>query len=67
MIFFNAKNFSSIIKERGLKISWVAEQSGISRNFLHLLIMGRRNPSKETLKSIAKTLKVSQKKLLLWG
>lgn len=64
MISFNIENFKAIVKARGLKHTWIAKQARLSRTFLEFIIMGKRQPSKESLKAIAVAMGVKQKELV---
>lgn len=64
MIHVDTKKLKLAIKKKGLKARWVAEKTGIKPNFLSMIIMGIRNPSKDTFRNLAKTLEMRQRDLL---
>jgi transcriptional regulator with XRE-family HTH domain len=53
-----------VLKEKGVKQVWLAEQLGKSFNTVNGYVQNRAQPSLEVLNKIAKILKVSMKELL---
>lgn len=51
-------NIREIAKEKGLKLSWVAEQSNITRGMIYKIINGLATPHINTKLQIAKVLQV---------
>lgn len=54
-----------ILKEKGIKQIWLAEQLSKSYNMVNSYVQNRRQPSLECLYKIAEILKVSIKELLV--
>lgn len=54
-----------ILKEKGLKQSWLAKELGKSYNMVNSYAQNRRQPSLEVLYKIAEILKISAKDLLV--
>ena len=54
MKYFNYNKLKSEIKGSGLKANYIADTLGLHRITLTFYCTGRRNPKKETLKTIAK-------------
>jgi len=53
-----------VIKDKGIKQKWLAEQLGKSYNVVNSYVQNRRQPSLETLFEIAKILNVKVKDLI---
>lgn len=53
-----------VLKEKGIKQVWLAEQLGKSYNMVNSYVQNRRQPSLETLFEISKILKVEVKALI---
>ena len=53
-----------VLKEKGIKQTWLAEKLGKSFNMVNDYCNNKRQPSLEVLYEIAKLLNVSPKKLL---
>ena len=56
-------NIKKIIKEKGLKQTYICDKLGINESVLSLIINGKRKPSQDRLKALAKILNVSIKDL----
>tara|TARA_R110002012_G_scaffold212126_1_gene383133 strand:- start:133 stop:357 length:225 start_codon:yes stop_codon:yes gene_type:complete len=54
MKYFNHSKLKEKIKGSGLKANYIAETLGLHRITLTFYCTGRRNPKKETLKTIAR-------------
>lgn len=54
-----------VLRERGIKQTWLAEQLGKSFNMVNSYVKNRRQPSLETLYKIADILKVDVKDLII--
>lgn len=54
-----------VLKEKGIKQVWLAEQLGKSFNTVNGYVQNRHQPSLETLYKIAKILQVDAKELLV--
>lgn len=53
----------TLLDDRGIKASWLADQVGISKSLMSLIINGKRNMTKRNRKAIARVLRVSQKSI----
>ena len=56
-------NIKQVIKEKGIKQTYICEKLGINESVLSLIINGKRKPSQDRLKALAKILNVSIKTL----
>ena len=56
-------NIKKIIKEKRIRQNEICEALGINESVLSLIISGRRIPSQQRLKDLAKYLKVSIKQM----
>ena len=56
-------NIKKIIKEKGLKQTYICKELDINESVLSLIINGKRKPNQERLKALAKILNVSIKDL----
>ena len=56
-------NIKQIIKDKGIKQIYICKELGINESVLSLIINGKRKPSQERLKALAKILNVSIKDL----
>lgn len=54
-----------VLKEKGVKQVWLADQLGKSFNTVNAYVQNRHQPSLETLYKIARILQVNTKDLLL--
>jgi|TARA_R110000824_G_scaffold70866_2_gene181671 putative transcriptional regulator len=52
-----------ILREKGIKQTYICKELGINESVLSLIINGKRKPSQERLKALAKILNVSIKDL----
>ena len=57
----NINIYKLIRLARGLTVSELSNESGISHNYISQIEKGKRNPSEETKKKLSKSLKVSDK------
>lgn len=53
-----------ILKEKGIKQTWLADNLGKSYNMINSYVQNRRQPSIETLFKISKILEVDVRELL---
>ena len=56
-------NIKQILSKKGIKQKFVCDKLGINESVLSLIINGKRKPSQERLKALAKILNVSIKDL----
>ena len=56
-------NIKQIIKSKGIKQTYICKELGINESVLSLIISGRRTPSQQRLRDLAKYLKVSIKQM----
>ena len=56
-------NIKKIIKEKGLKQTYICKELGINESVLSLIINGKRKPNQDRLKALARILNVSIKDL----
>ena len=56
-------NIKQIIKEKGIKQIYICKELGINESVLSLIINGKRKPSQDRLKALARILNVSIKDL----
>ena len=49
-------NIKQVIKEKGIKQTYICEKLGINESVLSLIINGKRKPSQDRIKSLAKAL-----------
>jgi transcriptional regulator with XRE-family HTH domain len=56
-------NIKQIIKSKGIKQTYICKELGINESVLSLIINGKRKPSQDRLRSLAKILNVSIKDL----
>jgi len=54
---------SAEIRKRGLKKGWVAEQAGVSRSAMAMIVNGKSDPTLRTARKIAKVLGVTIEEL----
>lgn len=54
-----------VLKEKGIKQKWLAEQLGKSYNMVNSYAQNRRQPSLEDLYRIAEILNINPKELLI--
>lgn len=54
-----------VLKQKGIKQIWLAEQLGKSYNMVHSYVQNKRQPSLEDLYKIAEILNVEAKELLI--
>ena len=54
-----------ILKEKGVKQTWLASKLGKSYNMVNSYVQNRRQPSLETLYKIAEVLEVDVRELLI--
>lgn len=50
-------NYKLLIKNRGLKISWIAKQIGVSQPYLSLALKGERNLSDDHERKLKEILR----------
>lgn len=50
------KQVARVIKERGLKLYWVADRAGVHRTSLRQWLSGERTPKPENWELVVKTL-----------
>lgn len=53
-----------VLKEKGISQQWLANEAKITYASINMYVNGKREPSLETLVSIAKALKVNPKDLI---
>tara|TARA_Y100000401_G_C8213659_1_gene169736 strand:+ start:384 stop:602 length:219 start_codon:yes stop_codon:yes gene_type:complete len=56
-------NIKKIIKEKGLKQTYICKELGINESVLSLIINGKRKPNQDRLKALARILNVSIKQM----
>ena len=56
-------NIKKIIKEKGLKQTYICKELDINESVLSLIINGKRKPNQDRLKALARILNVSIKEL----
>ena len=56
-------NIKKIIKDKGLKQTYICKELDINESVLSLIINGKRKPNQERLKALARILNVSIKDL----
>jgi transcriptional regulator with XRE-family HTH domain len=56
-------NIKQIIKSKGIKQIYICKELGINESVLSLIINGKRKPSQDRLKALARILNVSIKDL----
>ena len=56
-------NIKKIIKEKGLKQTYICKELDINESVLSLIINGKRKPNQDRLKALARILNVSIKAL----
>jgi len=56
-------NIKQIIKDKGIKQTYICKELGINESVLSLIINNKRKPSQSRLKSLAKLLNVSIKQM----
>tara|TARA_R100000773_G_C4156595_1_gene76288 strand:+ start:118 stop:339 length:222 start_codon:yes stop_codon:yes gene_type:complete len=56
-------NIKQIIKEKGIKQIYICKELGINESVLSLIINGKRKPSQDRLRALARILNVSIKDL----
>ena len=56
-------NIKNIIKEKGLKQTYICKELDINESVLSLIINGKRKPNQDRLKALARILNVSIKDL----
>ena len=56
-------NIKQVIKEKGIKQTYICDKLGINESVLSLIINGKRKPSQDRLRALAKILNVSIKTL----
>lgn len=53
------RQVKAALKRNGMEIKELAEESGVSREYIHRLLAGRQNPSLEVAGKIARPLGLS--------
>lgn len=53
------RQVKAALKRRDMEVKELAEESGVSREYIHRLLAGRQNPSLEVAAKIAKPLGLS--------
>ena len=56
-------NIKKIIKDKGLKQTYICKELGINESVLSLIINGKRKPNQDRLKALARILNVSIKQM----
>ena len=56
-------NIKKVIKDKGIKQKFLCDKLGINESVLSLIINGKRKPSQDRLRALAKILNVSIKTL----
>ena len=56
-------NIKQVIKEKGIKQTYICEKLGINESVLSLIINNKRKPSQNRLKALARILNVSIKQM----
>ena len=56
-------NIKQVIKEKGIKQTYICDKLGINESVLSLIINGKRKPNQDRLKALARILNVSIKDL----
>ena len=56
-------NIKQIIKSKGIKQTYICKELGINESVLSLIINGKRKPSQDRLKALARILNVSIKQM----
>tara|TARA_R100000781_G_scaffold7915_1_gene7437 strand:+ start:263 stop:481 length:219 start_codon:yes stop_codon:yes gene_type:complete len=56
-------NIKKIIKEKGLKQTYICKELDINESVLSLIINGKRKPNQDRLKALARILNVSIKQM----
>ena len=56
-------NIKQVIKDKGIKQIHICKKLGINESVLSLIINGKRKPSQDRLRALAKILNVSIKEL----
>ena len=49
-------NIKQVIKDKGIKQTYICDKLGINESVLSLIINGKRKPSQDRIKSLAKAL-----------
>jgi transcriptional regulator with XRE-family HTH domain len=61
----NMNRIKEVLKEKGIKQTWLAEKLGKSYNMVNAYVQNRQQPKIEVLYEIAKLLEVEAKDLLI--
>ena len=56
-------NIKQIIKSKGIKQTYISKELGINESVLSLIINGKRKPSQDRLRALARILNVSIKQM----
>jgi len=56
-------NIKQIIKQKGIKQIYICKELGINESVLSLIINGKRKPSQDRLRALARILNVSIKQM----
>jgi len=56
-------NIKQIIKSKGIKQTYICKELGINESVLSLIINGKRKPSQDRLRALARILNVSIKQM----
>ena len=56
-------NIKQIIKSKGIKQTYICKKLGINESVLSLIINGKRKPSQDRLRALARILNVSIKQM----
>jgi len=56
-------NIKEIIKSKGIKQTYICKELGINESVLSLIINGKRKPSQDRLRALARILNVSIKQM----
>lgn len=59
-------DIQALIRERGLKQNWIADQLGISAPYFSLILSGRRPLPEVFIKPLAKLLRVRVSDMVQW-
>ena len=61
---YNMNRIKEVLKDKGIKQTWLSEKLGKSYNIVNGYVTNKRQPSIEVLYEIAKLLQVDAKELL---
>lgn len=61
---FDYQKIRMILKERGLKQIWLANEIGVSKCTIHRLLNGGGNPRQATVRLLSRVLKVPESEFM---